>query len=96
MEAEMRIRPSPDRPDKPTLSEEYRAYLASPAWDRTRRAALDRARWKCAVCGLGHDLEIHHKTYERLGAEAWGDLICLCRLCHLAADRRRSRMGAWR
>jgi 5-methylcytosine-specific restriction endonuclease McrA len=89
----MKVKASPVRPDKPWLSDEYRAYLDSPAWKATREAALKRARHRCAVCSLGHGLEVHHRTYERLGAEAWGDMIVLCRTCHLAADRRRQRMG---
>lgn len=34
-------------------------------------------------------LEVHHKHYRSLGAEAWGDLEALCPDCHEAADRRR-------
>lgn len=39
---------------------------------------------RCAACGshrhTGHQL--HHLTYERLGYEAFEDLVQLCRSCH--------------
>lgn len=86
----MKIKPaSPARPAKAWLTDEYRAYLASPAWAGVRMAALMRAGYRCSVCGLSRGLAVHHKTYEHLGHEAWGDLRVLCDTCHLAADRRR-------
>lgn len=41
-------------------------------------------------CAETTGLEVHHKTYESLGSEAWGDLIVLCHEHHLDADRRRA------
>ena len=38
-------------------------------------------------------LELHHKTYKRLGRELPKDLLLLCSACHPAADKRRARNG---
>lgn len=53
---------------------------------------LDAAGWQCEVCGAdartahwqakGGSLQVHHRTYERLGAELPGDLQVLCPECH--------------
>jgi 5-methylcytosine-specific restriction endonuclease McrA len=61
----------------------YRDYLRSPEWRRTRAAALHRAGNACSL-DITHtgDLEVHHRTYERLGEELASDLIVLCRDCH--------------
>ena len=34
-------------------------------------------------------MEVHHKTYERLGKERRSDLEVLCPRCHRIADRER-------
>lgn len=61
----------------------YRQYLRSPEWRRTRAAALLRAGNACSL-DVTHtdDLDVHHRTYERLGAELTNDLVVLCRPCH--------------
>jgi 5-methylcytosine-specific restriction endonuclease McrA len=71
----------------------YSDYLRTPEWQRTRAAALTIAGYRCALDATHTDgLEVHHNTYERLGAELAGDLVVLCRSCHARhhlADRRR-------
>lgn len=62
--------------------ESYRAYLNSPHWRQTRNAALKRAHWRCNRCGGKRDLNVHHRSYERLGAERDSDLEVLCFTCH--------------
>lgn len=74
------------RADRPELSDEYRTYLASPAWQATRRAVLVRDGHACTQCGRIDSLEVHHKTYERLGCEWLSDLETLCADCHQGAD----------
>lgn len=92
----MKLHPSSSRPADKNLSDHYREYLDSEAWRGTRMAALKRAGHRCAVCGTNRGLEVHHKHYRSLGAEAWGDLAVLCRDCHENADRRRGFGGrAW-
>jgi hypothetical protein len=61
----------------------YRDYLRTPGWRRTRAAALVRAGNACSLDVTHTDrLEVHHRTYERLGAELVTDLVVLCHSCH--------------
>lgn len=61
----------------------YPLYLRTPEWKRTRLAALRRAG-RCCSLDVSHTdgLEVHHRTYERLGAELESDVIVLCHACH--------------
>ncbi len=61
----------------------YREYLRTPEWRTTRAAALVRADHCCSL-DVTHtrDLEVHHRTYSRLGQELVGDLVVLCHDCH--------------
>jgi hypothetical protein len=61
----------------------YHFYLQTPEWRRTRAAALLRADNACSL-NVAHtdDLEVHHRTYERLGVELATDLAVLCHSCH--------------
>lgn len=65
----------------------YLAYLNSPSWRVTRNRALSRARYTCARCGAKRDLNVHHLTYVRLGAELDADLEVLCFSCHRGHHR---------
>jgi 5-methylcytosine-specific restriction endonuclease McrA len=63
----------------------YREYLASPGWRAKAEAMLWIAGYRCQVCNTHRDeatLDVHHRTYERVGGERPGDLIVLCRDCH--------------
>jgi hypothetical protein len=63
--------------------EEYRdVYLRSDHWRDTRLAALERAEHRCQVCNRDGTLDVHHRTYERIGEERPADLTVLCRSCH--------------
>ena len=61
----------------------YSEYLQTAAWEETRQAALQRSGGHCALCPReGVPLEVHHRTYERLGEELPEDLTVLCSICH--------------
>jgi hypothetical protein len=60
----------------------YNQYLLTPEWKQRRRAALFRASYRCQICNSNERLHVHHRTYERLGAEAASDIIVLCCHCH--------------
>ncbi len=61
--------------------DEYEEYRQSRHWIELSR--LERQSQKvCQRCAFPYELNVHHKTYERLGHEAPGDLIVLCRSCH--------------
>ena len=68
---------------------EYREYLRSPEWKKKRLRVIRKAHHRCENCGGTYRLEVHHKTYERLGQERMSDLQCLCHDCHKKADRSR-------
>jgi hypothetical protein len=60
----------------------YLAYLNSAEWRMRRARVLKLAGYQCHRCGAKRPLEVHHKTYERLGAEWDQDLEVLCATCH--------------
>jgi 5-methylcytosine-specific restriction endonuclease McrA len=94
------IRGGADRADRPArhFSDHYAEYLDSPAWADTRAAALARAGHRCQSlgCGVTTGLDVHHRSYDRLGGEDWSDLLVLCRACHEAADARRRGLRRFR
>ena len=58
-------------------------YLKTERWKRRARAARERAGNRCQLCNsAAQPLEVHHRTYERLGWELPGDLTALCARCH--------------
>jgi hypothetical protein len=60
----------------------YLTYVQSPEWRARRNRALVRAGWCCERCQSRRTLQVHHKTYERLGCEWDQDLEVLCANCH--------------
>lgn len=67
----------------------YHKYIASHHWrlNPARLAELEASGFRCRVCnangeGEGGSIEVHHRTYARLGHEQPGDLTALCRTCH--------------
>jgi 5-methylcytosine-specific restriction endonuclease McrA len=75
----------------------YDAYLRSQRWRDFRALALELANYTCEHCGASERtnrllvLDVHHKTYTRLGRERTSDVDVLCRPCHRKADERRRR-----
>jgi hypothetical protein len=65
------------------MNQAYLDYLDSPEWWAKRKAALARAHYRCEQCGMWADrLEVHHRTYCRLGDEQPDDVEVLCSPCH--------------
>lgn len=60
----------------------YDTYIRSGKWQAKRQAALLAADYRCQLCNGTKRLDVHHRTYERFGDEAPGDLTVLCRKCH--------------
>lgn len=60
----------------------YHEYLKSKQWQEIRRVKLRDAMYQCSKCPSTERLEVHHKTYERLGYESMRDLEVLCHECH--------------
>jgi 5-methylcytosine-specific restriction endonuclease McrA len=72
-------------------SEFYRSYLASTAWQSKRQQRLQWDRYRCQGCGTSKRLDVHHRTYARLGHEYLADLQTLCRPCHDRVHAKSSR-----
>lgn len=64
--------------------ESYQQYLQSRHWrslrERYRGSDLPQA---CILCDADDTVDLHHKTYERIGEEELTDLVPLCRRCHV-------------
>jgi 5-methylcytosine-specific restriction endonuclease McrA len=60
----------------------YKAYLQSPEWQEKRERLLEFWDYQCATCSSPLDLQVHHRTYKRVGNERLNDLIVLCESCH--------------
>lgn len=63
-------------------AEEYRAYLLTRVWRERRDKAIKAAGGRCQLCNSEKYLNVHHRTYARLGKELPNDLTVLCRACH--------------
>jgi len=60
----------------------YHEYLQSKQWKVRSNQARKRAGYRCQLCNSKKSLEVHHRTYERIGFESQDDLIVLCNKCH--------------
>ena len=60
----------------------YLRYLLTPEWRSLADQAKERDHYRCVYCGSPDELEVHHKTYKRVGHEELDDLITLCHRCH--------------
>jgi len=84
---------------------ECATWMASDAWLARRQSwrqawvARYGAEPCCAACGgpwsLRHG-DLHHRSYERLGAERFSDLIPLDRVCHDRLHAILESTPAWR
>jgi 5-methylcytosine-specific restriction endonuclease McrA len=67
------------------------AYTKTVKWKNKRKAKLDQVGRRCERCGsVTGRMDVHHKTYDRLGNERLEDLIVLCTRCHEIEDERRA------
>lgn len=63
--------------------EEYKKYLFSEHWRKTREERLKLDGYVCSVCKSKFRLQVHHLTYANLHNEdVFKDLITLCEGCH--------------
>src|SRR5882762_10580822 len=53
---------------------EYKQYIKSKEWRIRRLQAIERDDRRCRVCNSGENLDVHHRTYKRLGDELSNDL----------------------
>lgn len=60
----------------------YGEYLQTEHWKALRLRVLKSAVYRCQMCNADKPLDVHHRTYKRLGRERLSDLTALCRDCH--------------
>jgi 5-methylcytosine-specific restriction endonuclease McrA len=76
------------QPD-PQWEAQYAKHIKSARW-RNMKRDIGRLRGnRCERCRSTFQLQLHHKTYERLGRESPSDLELLCTACHTKADKER-------
>lgn len=69
-------------PSKLPRMPDYKAYLLSPHWKKTKLNYFKTHRRECCACGYRGILHLHHATYKNMGVEEEGDLVALCQPCH--------------
>ena len=70
---------------KTWIRRNYHAYLRSDHWAKVKeRYWASKMKKTCEVCGTRHGLQLHHKSYNRVGEERLHDLVPLCGPCHCA------------
>jgi len=60
----------------------YNDYLTSDAWLAKRASVLKRAGGLCEGCGEAAADQVHHLSYENVGAEFLFQLVAICEPCH--------------
>jgi hypothetical protein len=86
----------------------YKDYLRSDHWQSFRkrffsesaickRLTIKFGRPVCQYCHSGRNLNIHHRTYKRLGGERLSDVVLVCQDCHKRIHdfNKTSRKGLW-
>lgn len=86
--------------DGKTQDERYRRYVQSTEWQDKRRQYFRSDRPKnCQGCSWRGPVDLHHRTYERMGKEELTDLIALCKRCHALVHKyhnpRKDTMTLW-
>lgn len=62
---------------------DYEEYIKSPGWKELADHLKKEAGNRCQVCNNGGRLNVHHRSYNRLGKDGEiDDLIVLCESCH--------------
>ena len=58
------------------------------SYESLRQQVLRRDGWRCQLCGIMSNLEIHHKQFRsRSGHDSEENLITLCAVCHASLHR---------
>jgi len=66
--------------------EDYREFLASPEWNRTKWEVMARHKFKCVYCKKAWSYTLHHLRYD-MGWLNEEYLIPVCRSCHRMVHR---------
>lgn len=71
----------------------YNEVIHSFRWRYLRRRLIAMRGYRCQRCKSMGTLQLHHKTYKRLGKELDEDLEVLCIACHKLADKKRKQQA---
>ena len=72
----------------------YHQYLKSEKWKNKREKKLKQAEYHCQICYSPRMLQVHHRTYARIGNEKLSDLVVLCKGCHNLFHKHR-KLAKW-
>ena len=85
---------------------DYKKYIRSNAWRRKRTQYFESkmyntyptgksaGKFVCYVCGSDDNLQLHHRTYKRLGNERINvDLVPVCQKCHTNIHKLQKKKG---
>lgn len=73
----------PMRPINYSPESDYERYMRSDDWQAKRQERLEMDGYTCQVCGrTDSPLQVHHRSYAKLGDEPLDDLITVCETCH--------------
>ena len=66
------------------------------SYESLRQKVLRRDRWRCQLCGVMSNLDVHHIEFRSQGGEdSELNLITLCTACHTQAHRRDQPQPRW-
>jgi hypothetical protein len=68
--------------DTGEVAKTYYEYLKTEHWKNLRSRFGKRYGFRCYICDSSEDLNLHHKTYKRIGNESLQDMIWLCEYHH--------------
>jgi len=67
----------------------YNEYLKSKHWLKKKikyfqsyKKRTKNKKKQCECCGKKSTVQLHHKTYDRIGKEKLTDLMYACKKCH--------------
>ena len=61
------------------------------SYERLRQQILRRDGWRCQICGVMSNLEVHHKSFRGQGGDDRDEnLITLCCRCHASVHGART------
>ena len=78
-------------------SGKYKSYIISQAWyEKKTEYRNSKLPQNCLVC-QEPKVDLHHRTYKRLGGEWLNDLVPLCRQHHdgVHSFHKKSKMNLW-
>jgi len=73
----------------------YLDYLQSAEWRQFCDQAMAYYGRSCVICNSNDNLQVHHRTYERLGQELISDVIILCDRCHKLVSNQMPHFYPW-